>query len=267
MHDLIWVRGPDSVSFLQGLVSQDVEAIPVGSVARSFLLGPQGKLAALLWLLRGEDEVGIVTDAGFGEEVAATLARYKIRIKAEIALDERPLSVVVGDDSLAEAGHWSDDGVLRASLPLGRLPRVLVAGEAMPESDLTALRVEEGEPVMGRDVDEKTIPQETGLTDQAVSFTKGCYLGQELVARIDTRGHVNRQLRGVVVDGDALPAEGAELVAGDKTVGNLTSPVRSERLGSVIGLALVRREVAPGDAVELRWDGGSATGEVRELPL
>lgn len=270
MFDVIWVRGPDAVSFLQGLVSQDVAEMEVGSVARSFLLGPDGKLAALLWLLRGDDRVGIVTDAGMGGEVAAMLARYKIRVKAEITVDERATSVVLGPDAeaLVDHGRWAEvDGVLRASIPLRRVARVVVAGEERPPIDSTAVRVEEGEPVMGIDVDGKTIPQETGLTGEAVSFTKGCYLGQELVARIDTRGHVNRWLCGLQVEGGSPPPSGAGLFLDDKEVGTLTSPVFSERLGSPVGLSLIRREVKAGDTVAVVWDSGSATAVVRELPM
>ena len=270
MFDLFWVKGPDSVSFLQGLVSQDVAAIPDGGVARSLLLGPDGKLAALLWLLRGDGEVGILTDGGMGPEVIAMLSRFKIRVKAEITADERPTSVVWGAEAegLAEEKRWIDDGgTMLASIPLPGVARVVMAGEHRPEVDMSAVRVEKGEPVMGVDVDNKTIPQETGLTDEAVSFTKGCYLGQELVARIDTRGHVNRRLRGVVVEGNSLPPHGASLMVADKEVGILTSPVFSERLAAPIGLSLIRREVDAGQIVDVRWDDGSARAEVRDLPM
>jgi folate-binding protein YgfZ len=131
----------------------------------------------------------------------------------------------------------------------------------------TAVRVEMGEPVMGVDVDEATIPQEAGLETDAVSFTKGCYLGQELVARIDSRGHVNRHLRGVVLAENALPPDGADVMAAAATVGSITSVSESLQVGAPIGLGLIRREVDAGTAVEIRWPGGSAKAEVRALPL
>ncbi len=270
-HEVLWVEGPDAVSFLQGLVSQDVEAMTPGTVARSFLLGPQGKLVALLWLLRGEDRIGIVTDPGLGSTVAETLDRYRIRVRVRIAEDPRPRFEVWGRDVAAEG--WSDVEGLVAALPLRGLGRVLHTGE--PPADLPvvpgevaeAVRVEEGEPIMGRDVDERTIPQETGLVTAAVSFTKGCYLGQELVARIDSRGHVNRHLRGIVVDGQEVPPAGVELVAGERTVGRLTSPVFSPGLGAPVGLALVRREVEPGARVTLRHRGSEIGASVRALPI
>ncbi len=271
-HDLLWVAGGDAVSFLQGLVSQDVESMEPGSVARSFLLGPQGKLAALIWLLRGDDRVGVVTDRGWGSNVAVLLDRYRIRVDAVIEADPRPLFEIWG--ARVETSGWRDAaGELVAGMPLPALGRELRSGT--PPTDLvragtvavTAVRIEEGEPIMGRDVDEGTIPQETGLVAAAVSFTKGCYLGQELVARIETRGHVNRHLRGVVVTRNVVPPEGAEVWAGDRPVGTLTSVGESPGVGAPVGLALLRREVVPDDDVLVRWDGGEAPGIVRALPM
>ncbi len=120
---------------------------------------------------------------------------------------------------------------------------------------------------MGVDVDERTIPQEAGVVEETVSFTKGCYLGQELVARIDSRGHVNRLLRGVVIETNVLPPEGAGLWMDDRQVGAITSVAESLTVRAPVGLALVRREVSPGDRVEVRWDQGTAPAMVSELPL
>ncbi|MFQ5948828.1 MAG: YgfZ/GcvT domain-containing protein, partial [Acidimicrobiia bacterium] len=132
---------------------------------------------------------------------------------------------------------------------------------------ITAVRVEAGEPKMGVDVDERTIPQEAGLTDAAVAFDKGCFLGQELVARIDSRGRVNRHLRGIVIGESVLPPASAELVVEDKVVGTISSVAESLELRAPVALGLVRREVEPGDEVEVRWGGGSARAQVRRLPL
>jgi folate-binding protein YgfZ len=118
----------------------------------------------------------------------------------------------------------------------------------------TAARVEHLEPVFGIDVNEKTIPQETGLVDRAVSFTKGCYLGQELVARIDTRGRVNRHLRRIAITRNVVPPEGASILHDGTEVGSLTSV--TENLTSPIGMSLVRREVEPGNEVVVRWGDG-----------
>jgi folate-binding protein YgfZ len=271
-HDLAWVEGVDAVSFLQGILSQDVAGMEPGEVRRSLLLAPQGKLRATLWLLRGTERVGIVSDAGWGDRVLEDLAHYRIRVKAELRRDGRPIWALWGPrapEVAAVGERWEDrHGTTLAPLPLATVPRVLVAGEfdvgSLPvagEIATTAARVLELEPVFGRDVDEGTIPQESGLAPAAVSFDKGCYLGQELVARIDSRGHVNRSLRSVAVTRNLIPPEGAEVWAGGRLVGSLTSV--SESSTSPIGLGLLRREVGPGDEVEIRWEGGSVPGLVR----
>jgi folate-binding protein YgfZ len=120
---------------------------------------------------------------------------------------------------------------------------------------------------MGRDVDERTIPHEAGVVEGAVSFTKGCYLGQELVARIDSRGRVNRHLRGLVITANVLPPAGAEVSGASGVVGTITSVGESLDLRAPVALALIRREVAPGDEVTIAWEGGSIRAVVLELPL
>lgn len=285
-HGLVWVEGPEAVTFLDGQLSQDVARIPVGGVARSFLLEPRGKLQALLWVLRGEEKVGLVTDRDHVGATSTALERYRFRVKATIAVADGPVHQLWGEGAaqcLARAGLPAPEGwvetaeALVAHAPvadldrffvLGGLPESVIGAGAVPLDDevLTTLRIEAGEPLMGVDVDHKTIPQETGLTEEAVSFTKGCYLGQELVARIDSRGHVNRVLRGVVTRGDRVPV-GALLEREEKPVGALTSVGRSPVLEAWVGLALVRREVPPGSTVRLVWEGGSAEAEVRALPL
>lgn len=271
LYDLVWFSGPDAISFLESLLSQNIEAQEPGTVRRSFLLGPRGKITALLWVLRDADRVGLVTDTGYGQVVADTLSRYRIRVKVEVEPEARPLTTVVGPESPALEGWADSDGVLTAALPLAGNTRSLTTAEPnlRPVGGIawTAVRVEAGEPVMGVDVDEGTIPQETGLVPKAVDFTKGCFLGQELVARIDSRGHVNQRLMGVIVTTNLIPPPGAEIVAEDKTVGKLTSPAESLTLRSPVGLALIRREVEAGAAVTVRWDGGEATAAVADLPL
>ena len=137
--------------------------------------------------------------------------------------------------------------------------RILHAGD---EAQLEVLRVEAGRPRYGVDLDDSVIPQEAGLNERAVSFTKGCYVGQETVARLHYRGKPNRHLRGLRLSAPAVPGE--EIRLGEKVVGRLGSVVVSPRLGP-IALALVRREAAPGDAVTV--GGGPVRAEVVELPF
>lgn len=271
LYDLVWFGGPDAVRFLNDLITQNVAAMQPGSVARSLLLGPRGKLVALLWVMRGTDRVGLLTEAGQGDVVADTLGRYRIRVDVTIEREERRLTALVGPD-VDEFAGWTDDAHLVAAVPLpGSRRLVTTAPTDLPmvgRLAWTAIRVEAGEPLMGVDVDEKTIPQETGLVAVSVDFTKGCFLGQELVGRIDSRGRVNRHLRGVRVGTNVLPPPGAEVTdAAGKTVGTFTSPAESLTLRAPVGLALVRHEVGPGDPVTLRWEGGQGPAVLDELPM
>ena len=234
--DLVWFEGSDAVRFLNDLISKEISELEEGAAVRSLLLSPQGKLDHILWVLRNGDRVGLVTAPGRGEDLAATLGRFRIRVDVEISVSTEPLWLVVGDYP----------GV---DVSLQGLKRTLVFGErpdlpGLPADDYERARIEAGEPLFGVDVDEKTIPQEVGgLVDMAVDFDKGCYLGQELVARINSRGgNVPRHLRLLRFSGEA-PVTGTELVVGDKLVGTLTSA------SGELGLALVHRDVGPGDTV------------------
>jgi folate-binding protein YgfZ len=127
-----------------------------------------------------------------------------------------------------------------------------------------AVRIEAGVPVMGAELTDRTIPAETGILDRTVSFTKGCYTGQELVARIDSRGgNVPRHLRGVVLSAPA--PVGAAIEVEGKIAGSLSSV--GLRPGGAVGLAYVRRDVTPPASATVSWDGGTTSGQVEVLPL
>ena len=229
-RDFVRVHGPDAVDFLQGQLSQDVAALPVGGSAWSFLLQPQGKVEALLRVTRtADDELVLDTDAGWGEAVMARLNRFKLRVKADIEpLPWRCLAVrgVAVEGSVPAFGDGADI--------LGEDPAV---PDGVPVRDLDhyeAMRIEHTWPAMGTELTERTIPAETGIVDRTVSFTKGCYTGQELVARIDSRGgHVPRQLRTLAVEPTA--AVGDPVVVDGREVGTLTS------VAGTVALAYVHR--------------------------
>ena len=131
-----------------------------------------------------------------------------------------------------------------------------------------ALRIEAGVPKMGVELDESTIPAAAGIVEQSVSFTKGCYTGQELVARIDSRGNnVPKRLLSVVLSGDVVPSAGAAVMAGDAAIGAITSASYSEQLGAAVGLAYISRAGEVGQSVTIYVNGVAVTGELRELPL
>lgn len=247
--DLVWFRGVDAIRFLNDLISQEVAAMEPGEVRRSMLLNPQGRIDHLLWVLRGEEEIGLVTDPGRGAELIATLSRYRIRVAVDIEQSADPAWLVVGPFSDSE-GVWSRrDEDLIADVSWTGLPRFLVVGRRpeLPEIQadaVEALRIESGEPVIGVDTGNSTIPQETGLVPVTVDLEKGCFLGQELVGRIHRRGHVNKQLRVLEFLGEAAEA-GSEITKGELTVGTLTS------VSGSVGLATIRREVEPGETVRV----------------
>jgi tRNA-modifying protein YgfZ len=150
--------------------------------------------------------------------------------------------------------------IWRRATELGAIPTGLDAWEIA--------RIEAGRPEWGIDIDESTIPQEANLDElHAISYTKGCYTGQETVARVHFRGHVNRHLRGLTSPGaGALPRAAQLFDEQDKPVGDVRSSAMSPRLGSV-AIAMMRREVEPGAEVRVRWEGGEATAGVLTLPF
>ena len=279
-RDFVLVAGPDAITFLQGQLSQDVAALQVGASAMSLLLEPQGKVDALLRVTRtGAEEAVLDVQGGWGEAVVARLQRFKLRVKATVEpLPWRCLSLrgpaqaglreqLASGPARAVRSDWpGSPGIDLVGEHVDVPAEVRVCGLAA----LEALRVEAGVPAMGSELDEHTIPAETGVVEETVSFTKGCYTGQELVARIDSRGgKVPRRLRGVVVGERVAPPVGAVLTGpeGAKELGRLTSVVDSPALAAPAALAYVRREVVPPAEVVVRWEGGEVPARVEELPL
>ena len=293
----VLVTGPDGWSYLQNLVSADLDAVGDGEGVHSLLLTPQGKLDVDFRLLRVGDEAWLDCDPGFGEQLAASLNRFRIRV--DCAVTDRSGSwgslAVRGADAVAAAGalgvelpsaahahvRWEDAVVVRVPWPgcdgfdvvgppetvVGAADRLSAAGVPAVSADAyEAARIELGIPRQGFELDEKTIPQEAFLELDAVSFTKGCFLGQELVCRIDTRGRVNRYLRRLTAIDDGRPPRGSEIVSGDKVVGTVTSTVDTADLPAA-ALGYVRHEVDPPAEVELRWDGGAGRAVVEPLPV
>jgi tRNA-modifying protein YgfZ len=286
----VLVTGPDAWSYLQNLVSADLDTVGDGEGAHSLLLTPQGKLDVDFRLLRVGDEVWLDCDPGFGEQLTASLNRFRIRVQCDVtdrsgswgSLAVRgpnatdAVAALGADLPAAPHAHvaFEDAEVVRAPWPggdgfdvVGPPATVATAADRLSGAGVTAcsadayevLRIEVGVPRQGYDLDEKTIPQEAFLERDAVSFTKGCFLGQELVCRIDTRGHVNKYLRRLTGIADD-PPRGAEIVAGEKIVGTVTSSAANVALG------YVRHEVEPPADVELRWDGHTAHARVEPIP-
>lgn len=306
-RDVVAVRGPDAAEYLQGQLSQDVAALAIGGSADSLLLEPDGKLSALLRVTRldGQD-YALDVDGGYGDAVVARLRRFLLRSKVQLErLEWRCLSLrgaAVGEAAAGLLTVLAERGVLAlpfewngwAGVDLLGPPDVVLGSDSdgLPDGIVAchadaveACRIVSGVPAMGAELTAKTIPQEAGIVPQTVSFTKGCYTGQELVARIDSRGgNVPRRLVGIVApkgapDGEAL-SPGMTLHAGDapagdgpaedKVVGTLTSAAWSAELGAWVALGYLHRNVeAPGPARVRSGDGigGSRPVDVALLPL
>jgi folate-binding protein YgfZ len=251
-RDAVRVAGPDAGSFLQGQISQDIERLSPGESAWTFVLQPQGKVEALARVTSVvADEFILDTDAGWGEGLAERLSRFRLRVKCEITpVDGWRCAAVRADDRDSFLGRDDLSGV--AVDPPADLPE-------WDRDRYERARVAAGWPAMGAELTDATIPGECGqwLIDNAVSFTKGCYTGQELVARIDSRGgNVPRRLRGVRLAGAGARA-GASVEVNGADVGTITS------VAGTIALAFVKRSVEPpADAVV----GGQAA-RIEALPL
>jgi folate-binding protein YgfZ len=285
------LAGADAGAFLNGLVSNETEALAAGEGCYAAVLTPKGKMLGDFRVLATGDELLLDTERAALQEVFNVLWRGRIGHDVEVhkrTLEhgllslEGPRSRAVAEaDDLPEAEYShtaaeldgiavrliaTDAGVdvLCAAGRADDLRAALSARGAIVVSDeaAEARRVERGRPRYGIDLDDTVIPQEAGLNERAVSFTKGCYVGQETVARLHYRGKPNRHLRGLRLSGPAKAGDPLRL--GDREVGRLGTVAVSPRLGP-IALALVRREAEPGATVTAGEAGVSA--EVVALPF
>ena len=285
------LAGAEAKAALNGLITNDAETLTAGHGMYAAVLTAKGKMLGDLRVLDRGDELALDMERAALQAVFDVLRHglvgYDARLEKRTL--QRGLLSLIGPASRAVAGvpdlpaeeHASraaqlgGHDVVLVATDLGvdvlchaeATPDVraaLLAAGAVPvqEADAEVLRIESGRPRYGVDLDDGVIPQEAGLNDRAVSFTKGCYVGQETVARLFYRGRPNRRLRGLVLDEPVAP--GAEVRHDGRVVGTLTSVADSPRLGT-IGLALLRREVEPGAAVSAGPQAVRA--QVRELPF
>jgi len=266
-RDVLSVTGPEAARYLQGQLSQDVVAM-VGDSAWSFLLAPTGKVVSWLRVHRIDAENYVLeTDPGYGDLILNRLKRFLLRTKATIAEPQRCALVQHRwDSSLVRLGGDGSEGALLAT-PVGPLvagrdelfvdasvsdPLVLIA-DAVAGEAMIRYRIAHGIPAMGTELTDDTIPGEAGawVIDASVSFTKGCYTGQELVARIDSRGNnVPHPIRLLKLEGEA--SVGDDVTVDGAAVGTITSvtPSLSAQLPA-LALARVGRAVVPGTQVSV----------------
>ncbi len=279
-HAVIELEGSEAAEFLQGQVTNDVEALAPGEGCYAALLDHKGKLRTDMRVLRlAPDRVLVDAESIARRVLTHNFETYSLGrdVRTHDRSDERVVLSLLGPAARArlEAGpperehaFTESGGALYVATDLGvdvivpvedaETARALA--EPVGEDAAECVRIESGRPRLGKDMDARTMPQEAGINERAVSFTKGCYVGQETVARLFYRGKPNRHLRGLRL---AEPAErGTPITLGERELGKVASACVSPTFGP-IALALVRREAAPGDEVQV----GQTTATVVELPF
>jgi tRNA-modifying protein YgfZ len=226
----IRVSGPDAEDYLQRMVSNDVAALGVGEACEALLLTPKARIIAPLRVVRrAADDFLVLTEPELGDVVRSQLLRARFAAKAEIEPEEHRSWLVLGGGEV-----------------LDERP----AGDEASDEEVERWRVEAGIPQWGKELDENILPAEAGLEQTHIDFSKGCYPGQEPIARQHYRGKVNRRLRVLDVEGEAAP--GDELMLAEKKVGRITSAVNGVALG------YVRTEVPDDAQLHIAAKAGSA---------
>lgn len=309
------VTGAERASWLQGLLSNDIEALTPGRGCYAAWLTPQGRMLTDAVVLAEDDALHMelpaplvdgllrqLNAAIFAEDVTLadesaqwrTLGVHGVsaaQVVARALTGSRPSQAVLTVHHLATWAEYTHAplgpfGRLVGAAPYGvpgfRLrvrvddadvwtSRLRLAGATLtPADELEFARIESGRPQFLVDMDADTIPLEAGIEERAISFTKGCYVGQEVIVRIVHRGggRVVRKLVGLVLDGDGVPATRASVRAEKGEIGRVTSSAWSPRLGAAVALAYVHRDSAePGTAVRVACDGGEVAASVRAFPL
>ena len=299
----VTVTGRDRVAFLQGMLSNDIKALQPGHGCPAAFLDAVGKVVSLLTVYVLEDRILLELPAGSTEKFLQAIDKFLISEKAyfeaaddayailsvqgpkagealagvagtkvelgahahaEMSMSGAPVRVARRSDAVTPGFHcWTAAGHAPVLVKALREAGAVAVGAAAAE----VLRVEAGIPVYGVDVDEGIILPETRL-DAFWSYTKGCYIGQETVARVKYRGHINRGFSGLVLEGERVPSHGDAIVAVGTEVGRVTSAVLSLALGKPVALGYVRREhFEPGSALSVRIGDDFVSARVAELPF
>jgi folate-binding protein YgfZ len=283
------VAGAEAAEYLQGQLTNDIEALAPGEGSYAALLDRKGRIQGDMRVLRLAEEVRLETEAAAGDAVLRHLSMYKIGrdVSVEEISDRVAVISVIGPAAatLALAGPLAPEHAHR-EVEIGRTAALavatdigvdlivardradaateaLVAAGIEPVSEAAAeiVRVESGRPRFGHEMTTATMPAEAEINDRAVSFTKGCYIGQETVARLHYKGRPNRRLRGLRLSAPASPGDSIRL--GERELGTVGTAVVSPANGA-LALAIVRREAETGSTVEV---GDAAEATIVELPF
>ncbi len=302
------IHGSDRVKFLHNLTTNDVKRLPIGTGCEAFVTSPQGKTLGYVTLLACEDRILLRSDPGALEQFLPHLQKYGVfddvtlldarersyefhlagpRVEDVLRVREVELPPE-GDLAHIVARHEGHSVRVIREAPTGRpgltflgawgdaesIARFLhVDADGLKVADLDAatieaLRIEAGTPVFGRDVTPENLPQEVGRDSRAINFVKGCYLGQETVARLDALGHVNKILKGLIIQGREVPPAGTELEGNGKKVGAITSAAFSLGWGAPLALGYVRvQHSRPRTELRVLLPEGPVTAVVADLPM
>lgn len=278
--DVVRVVGAQARSYLEGQCSQDLSALAPGQSTQTLVLSPEGRIDAYgRVVLVSEDELLLVVGSSEGAPLKERLLRFKIRVKADIEVLAWRRAMVRGPRAHLH-GVIEPGGVVLPVMTASFLGFDVVSESAqlpkgVPAGAIAAFevcRIEAGVPAMGRELTAKTIPEEAGIVGDTVSFTKGCFPGQELLARIDARGNnVPRHLRGIVFEkgfNDVAVKAHDTVVIGDKEVGAITSIAFSPRVESRVALGYIHRSVVVPKGAIVRSEGaGELPVRIEALPL
>jgi aminomethyltransferase len=289
----IQATGEDRVRLLHAMSTNHISALAPGDWVYAFFLNSQGRILADVNVICTESSLLLDTEPETGEAIYQHLDRYIIaddvtltNLSGQVAVIgvEGPEAAVVLDRmgiAVPEAGHWTEwrtwvvaaisasgERGFRLFVPLAERENVAgwAAGAgAIPvgREEWNTVRLENGVPRYGEDITDRQIPHDTGLVDRAISFSKGCYLGQEIVERVRSRGHAGRKLLLLRIEGEAAPAAHTKLFASGEEVGEVTSAAYSPAAGAVLALAYVRAKTVQPGVVYAFEDGGAAIIEPR----
>ena len=240
-REFVAVTGPEAAAYLERMLSNEVDALDLDASCDALLLTAKGRIVApmIVWR-RGPEDFLLLTEPGLAEPLRRELVRSRFAAKTAIELEQHDSILVLGKETPPGAVENRDYGIPAYEVLDGEMP----SWPELGDEELERLRILARTPRFGAELDDRALPAEAGLDTRAISFTKGCYPGQEPVARLHYRGHPNRTLRLLRLEGERPEAD--ELTYQGKPVGRVTSSAEDPEHG-VVALAYVRREV-PEDA-------------------
>jgi len=291
---VIEISGPDRAKFLHSFCTNDIVSLQPGQSCEAFIPEIKGRILGHVLVFVSHDRLTLLSVSGTNEAIATHLTKYLIGSDAMVndVTSDRSVLAICGDDAVERMAeiiptipqnigeHVTFESMrLAANVDIFSVPTILLTGESslieamqMPLSSVSiniapldgfeAMRIAAGFPYHGRDISVDNIAQEAARTDRAISFTKGCYLGQEPIARLDALGHTNKELRGLTISGKTVPELGTPVTLNGAEVGNISS-VATTQNGTILALAMLKSKATEsGTQLEITFNGTAHSAEV-----